>query len=443
MTRHLIAGLSLASTWLSGSAWRRSDSQVERHHDVDLYVELAQRAEQACLDFVFRPDTVFLDPHSQAMGPGTSALDPTLLLGCVARATRHIGVVTTLSTSFQDPFHIARMLESLQIISQGRAAWNLVTGLEGQGNFGHRPFLEAGARYRQAEESLQVVQALLRSYPADALRLNRADGLYADTQAIRPIDHQGTHFQVQGPLTLPAGRFGPVPIFQAGASDDGQAFAARHADAVFAATPTVDVARALRAGLRQRAEQAGRSAKEVRVLPGLSLYLATTRDAAQALFEQAHRHLGRTQRLAKLASILGIAVDGLPTERRLAPDDFPAPAQPVRSRTHAELLLRRIAHERPTLETLLALPEVVSSAHWQVVGTPADAVEHILAWQAADAIDGFIALPGGSLGSLDLFLEQVVPALQAAQRLSTSHTPGGLLARLRANNAIGVLQKQT
>jgi len=237
MNRPMTVGLSLASTWLSGCAWRRADSQAERHHDVDQYVELAQRAERAGLDFVFRPDTVFLDPGSQAQGPGTSALDPTLLLACVARATRHIGLVTTISTSFQEPFHIARTLESLQIISQGRAAWNLVTDLEGQGNFGHRPFLEAGSRYRQAEESLQVVQALLASYPADALRLDRESGLYADARAIQPIHHQGIHFQVQGPLTLPAGRFGRVPIFQAGASEDGQAFAARHADAVFAATP--------------------------------------------------------------------------------------------------------------------------------------------------------------------------------------------------------------
>ncbi|MDZ7939001.1 MAG: LLM class flavin-dependent oxidoreductase [Rhodoferax sp.] len=202
-------------------------------------------AERAYLDFVFRPDTVFLDPLSQAQGPGTSALDPTLLLTCLARATRHIGLVTTISTSFQEPFHVARSLESLQIISGGRAAWNLVTGLEGQGNFGHRPFLEASARYRQAEESLKIVQELLCSYPADALQIDRTNGLYAETQRILPIDHHGTYFQVQGPLTLPAGKFGQVPIVQAGASEDGRAFAARHAQAVFAATPTQKAQHAL------------------------------------------------------------------------------------------------------------------------------------------------------------------------------------------------------
>ena len=431
MTRRLIAGLSLASTWLSGSAWRRADSEVERHGDVDLYVDLARRAEQACLDFVFRPDTVFLDPASQAQGPGTSALDPTLLLACVARATRHIGVVTTVSTSFQEPFHIARTLESLQVLSAGRAGWNLVTGLEGQGNFGHRPFLEAAARYGQAEESLQVVQALWRSYPAQALRLARESGLYADTQAIQPIDHTGPHFRVQGPLTLPVGRYGRVPIFQAGASAEGRAFAARHADAVFAATPTLDAARELRIDLRRLAVQAGRGEHEVRVLPGLSLYLARSRSEAQALFEQAHAHLGRAQRLTKLASILGIPVDGLPTERRLGPEDFPEPAQAVRSRTHAELLRRRIASERPTLDALLVLPELVSSAHWQVVGTPADAVEQILAWQAADAIDGLIVLPGGSLDSLDLFLAEVVPKLQSSGCLRSAYAGSRLLDHLQ------------
>lgn len=432
MTRRLIAGLSLASTWLSGDAWRRADSQVERHLDVSLYVELAQRAERACLDFVFRPDTVFLDPLSQARGPGTSAIDPTLLLACVARATRHVGVVTTISTSFQDPFHIARTLESLQIISGGRAAWNLVTGLEGQGNFGHRPFLQAEARYRQAEECLRVVQALLLSYPADALRLDRDSGQYADPQAIRPIAHTGEYFQVQGPLTLPSGRFGRVPVFQAGASEEGRAFAARHADAVFAATPTQEAAQELRADLQRRAVDAGRSASDIRVLPGLSLYLGDSRSQAQELFDQANAHLGKAQRLAKLASILGMAVDHLPTARRLAPEDFPPSAQPVRSRTHAELLRRRIAAERPTLDALLSLPEVVSSAHWQVVGTPADAVEQILAWQAIEAIDGFIALPGGSLGSMDLFLRDAVPSLQAAGALRTSYSASRLIDHLKS-----------
>lgn len=425
--KKLIVGLSLASTWLSGSAWRRPDSQVERHSDVDLYVALAQRAEQACVDFVFRPDSVFLDPLSQARGPGTSALDPTLLLSCVARATEHIGLVTTMSTSFQEPFHIARMLETLQTISGGRAAWNLVTGLDGQGNFGHRPFLAADARYQQAEECLQVVQALLRSYPASAVLRDRDQGVYADAQAIRPIDHKGPHFQVQGPLTLPAGRFGRVPIFQAGASKEGRSFAGRHADAVFAATPTQEAAVELRTRLRHTAEQAGRGANDLSVLPGLSLFLADTRSEAQALFEETHAYLGRDQRLAKLASILGIDAHRLPTGRRLGLDDFSAPTQPVRSRTHAELLRRRIASDRPSLEALLNLPEVVSSAHWQVVGTPADAVEQILTWQTAGAIDGVIALPGGSLHSLELFLEQVVPALQAAGHMRGSYADGGFL----------------
>lgn len=158
---------------------------------------------------------------------------------------------------------------------------------------------------------------------------------------------------------------------------------------------------------------------------------------ALATLERHHRHAiggleqplqgahAHTQRLAKLASILGIALDGLPSDRRLGPEDFAAPTQPVRSRTHAELLLRRIANDRPTLENLLALPEVVSSAHWQVIGTPTDAVEQILAWRAADAIDGFIALPGGSLGSLALFLDQVVPTLQAAGVLKTAYRDAG------------------
>jgi len=428
--RNLSVGLSLATTWLSGSAWQRADSQVERHGDVDLFVSLAQQAEAACLDFVFRPDTVFLDPLSQAHGPGTSAMDPTLLLACVARATRHIGVVTTVSTSFSEPFHLARTLETLQHISGGRAGWNLVTGLEGQRNFGHRVFLEASERYRQAEECLSVVQALWGSHPHTAVQANRASGVYADVNAIRPIHHAGVHFQVEGPLSMPTGRFGRVPVFQAGASVDGRAFAARHADAVFAAAPTQEAARELRADLQGQALQAGRAARDVRVLPGLSLYLADTRAEAHDLCAQTHAHLGRAQRLAKLETVLGTPVAHLPTDRPLGPDDFPAPVQPVRSRTHEALLRQRIARDRPTLDALLQAPEVVSSAHWQVVGTPADAADEILAWYRAGALDGVIALPGGSLNSLHLFLQQVVPMLRAAGVFRSAYTGSRLLDHL-------------
>jgi FMN-dependent oxidoreductase (nitrilotriacetate monooxygenase family) len=431
-TRHrLRIGLSLAATWWSGSAWRRPDSQIERHADVDFYVDLARRAEQACLDFVFRPDTLFLDPQSQAQGPGTSAMDPTLLLACIARQTRHVGLVTTLSTSFEEPFQIARTIESLQLISGGRAVWNLVTGLDGQRNFGHRDFLAPQARYRQAEEALQVVQALWRSHPWAALRRDRASGVYADVQAIQPIRHTGEHFQVEGPLSLPTGQYGRVPIFQAGASAEGRAFAARHADAVFAATPTLDAAIELRGDLRRLAVQAGRDASCIRVLPGLSLYLAETREQAQTLFEQTHQHLDRSQRLAKLGAILGIRTDDLPDDRRLGPQDIPAPSQALRSRTHADLLRRRIETDRPTLQALLHTPEVVASAHWQIVGTPADAAEQILAWQDTDAIDGLIALPGGSLESLRLFLEEVVPRLQAAGCARQAYTGSSVLENLQ------------
>lgn len=434
--RSLCVGLSLATTWLSGSAWQRTDSQVEAHGDVDLYVYLAQQAEAACLDFVFRPDTVFLDPLSQLQGPGTSAMDPTLLLACVARATRHIGVVTTASTSFSEPFHLARTLETLQQISGGRAGWNLVAGLEGRRNFGHREFLPASDRYRQAEECLGVVRALWRSYPHAAVRADRASGVYAqvgvDVNAIHPIHHTGRHFQVEGPLSMPTGRFGRVPVFQAGASADGRAFAARYADAVFAATPTQEAACELRADLRQLAQQAARAASDVRVLPGLSLYLADTRTEAQDLYDQAHAHLGHAQRLAKLETILGTSVTHLPTDRPLGPDDFPTPAQPVRSRTHDALLRQRINRDRPTLDALLQAPEVLSSAHWQVVGTAADAAEEILTWHRAGAMDGVIALPCGSLNSLHIFLQQVVPLLRAAGVFRSAYAGSRLLDHLGA-----------
>ncbi|MDZ7939000.1 MAG: hypothetical protein U5M53_12260 [Rhodoferax sp.] len=148
----------------------------------------------------------------------------------------------------------------------------------------------------------------------------------------------------------------------------------------------------------------------MRLLPGLSLYLASTRSEAQDLFEEAHAHLGRAQRLAKLGGILGITIDGLPTDRPLGPRGLSRCTAAVRSRTHADLLRQRITSERPTLDALLTLPEVVSSAHWQVIGTPADAVEQVLSWQKAEAIDGSYRLARtAAWGHSDQFLDVMLP----------------------------------
>lgn len=406
--------MSLAPTWLSGEGWRRLDSNVEGIYASNFYVDIARRAEAAKLDFVFRPDSLFLDIAAIETGPGFGSLDPTLLLVAIARETRHIGLLTTVSTTFNPPFMVARQLQSLNWLSQGRAGWNIVTALDGHENFGLAAMPSGEERYRRAAEFTGIVRRLWASYPHEALRLEREGGRYADSSRVRPIDHAGADFSVKGPLNLPSYGDRPIPLFQAGASETGRDFAAGIADAIFASTPDQEAALELRTDLRKRAESQGRRAEAIRVLPGLSLYLAASRKQARDLFVETHVRADDGRKFKTIAAMTGLDLSHWPRDRRVTAADLPAVPPPVRSRTHAELLIRLIRNEAPTVAGLLVSPEASGSAHWRVIGTVEDAVEAITAWAGAGAIDGFVALPGGSVEAMHLTLEGVVPRLAEA-----------------------------
>ncbi|MFS8038929.1 NtaA/DmoA family FMN-dependent monooxygenase [Xanthobacter sp. AM11] len=418
--RTLHIGMSLAPTWLSGDAWRRADSGIEGHFSSDLYLDIARRAEAARLDFVFRPDTLFLDARAVEAGPGFASLDPTLLLAAIARETSRIGLLSTMSTTFYPPYVVARQIQSLNWLTNGRAGWNIVTALDGNENFGLPAMPSAQERYDRAAEFTQVVRALWASFPFEALRLDRAAGTYADAALVRPLDHEGTHFRVRGPLNLPAAR-APIPLVQAGASPEGRDFAAAVADAVFVSTPDREAAIDIRKDMNNRAQAQGRAHGDVLVLPGLSLYLAASRSEARELFAHTHARADRARKIAGIREMTGLDLSDWEETRPVTAADLPPAPAKVRSRTHAELLRRLIAREEPPLAELLRRPEVTGSAHWRIVGTVDDAVDEILDWAAAGAMDGFIALPGGCLDAVRLFLEGVVPRLVEAGRFRAAY----------------------
>jgi alkanesulfonate monooxygenase SsuD/methylene tetrahydromethanopterin reductase-like flavin-dependent oxidoreductase (luciferase family) len=271
---------------------------------------------------------------------------------------------------------------------------------------------------------------LWRSYPQEAVLADRASGRYADLARIRPIAHRGEHFSVQGPLNVPARAGGRIPLFQAGASEWGRDFAARMADAVFAATPDTECGQALRQDLRRRAATYGRAPGSIRVLPGLSLYLAPTRAQAQALHEATHAGRDASRKRHYIGQALGLDVERLDPAEPITAHMLGQPQAGLRSPTHVQLLRRLIEREQPCLREVLARPEANASAHWTVVGTVDDAAEAIRHRAEAGAADGFIALPGGAMQSLDLFVEEVMPRLAEmglARRAYASTTFAGNL----------------
>lgn len=425
----LCIGMSVAPTWLSGEGWRAPGSGIEDLYSSDLALRIALRAEAAHVDFVFRPDACFLPLGMMEQSFGFSSLDPTLLMAAIARETTRIGLVTTVSTTFGHPYNVARQLMSLHWLSRGRAGWNVVTALQGNENFGLPDMPSSEARYARASEFTDIVRRLWGSFPAPALLVDREGGRYADTDLILPIDHHGADFSVRGPMNLPEYPGPRIPLMQAGGSAIGIDFAARVADMVFAMTPDLASASAMRARLSQRAAAHRRHPRDIRMLPGLSLYLGATRAEARDLFLATHRRVTRAQRIARVLEATGLDLTDWPGDRRIGPRDLPAHAAP-RNRSHYELLRRAIEADGPTVDALLERPEVLASVHWQVIGTVDDAMAEIVRWFEAGAIDGFIAVPGGAPRSLDLTLEELLPRLAEAGLFRRSYSGDTLLEHL-------------
>ncbi|WP_405174145.1 NtaA/DmoA family FMN-dependent monooxygenase [Paenibacillus sp. FSL H8-0261] len=409
--RQLCIGLSLNATWMKGDGWRHPDSGVEKMGSIEYYIDLAKMAENSKLDFLFRADYLYVSPQMLGDSSNFGSPDPALFFAAIARETERIGLVTTISTTFNPPYVVARQLQSLHWLSNGRAGWNIVTSIEGADNFSDSPMPSPEERYAKAKEFTDVVCKLWESFPNEAIVIDRQSGMFSDKDKVTAINHSGEFFSVKGALTLPAHRSGTPPLFQAGASDIGRNFASSVADAIFAAMPDIESGVELRNDLRKRAAEQGRDPDAIRVLPGLYFFLADTREEALELHKTAHANLSLERRHASLKSVLGLDLTDYSIDRRVTADMLPDPNQAVRSRTHAELLRRYIIKNQPTVKEILDRPEVVGSAHWVSVGTVEDVLNDIIERFEAGAMDGFIALPGGSEQSMELFFEKLVPKL--------------------------------
>ncbi|MBK5448389.1 NtaA/DmoA family FMN-dependent monooxygenase [Bacillus sp. TH22] len=428
--KQLCIGLCLIS--------RKKEQENKFDSGIDEQVELARLAEKAKLDFVFKADYLVTHPDLIARNKGNVILDPTLLFTAIAYATEKIGVVTTASTSFYPPYILARQLQSLNWISNGRVGWNIVTSIDGAENFGETGMPPSEERYAKAAECTDLVRKLWRSHPYEVLKEDNADVI---REMVQPIEHRGEHFEVKGPLNVPQHISGEMPLFQAGASESGRNFAASVADAIFAAMPDVESGIELRQDLRRRAEKHGRKQDDIRVLPGLYFFIGDTYEEALEMHRQAHQHLTREKRCALLEMVLGLDVRGIPLESKVTEHMLPSRNQTVRSKTHAELLRNFIIKNEPTVEQILERPEIVGSAHWVAIGTPQDVFKQIIERFEAGALDGFIAIPGGPPKSLDLFFSEVIPLFVRAGVFREEYTGSTLREHLEGTLSNTLLLK--
>ncbi|EIV94901.1 NtaA/DmoA family FMN-dependent monooxygenase [Frankia sp. QA3] len=387
-------------------AWRWPGSDPLAFARIEGYLEVAKIAERGRLDSIFLADVPGLHADIDDY-PQLNGLEPTLILTAMATVTERIGLVGTASTTFNEPFNIARRFRALDLISHGRAGWNAVTtsGPRVSANFvAQEP--SSQTRYARAEEFVAVVLDLWRSWAPDALVADVESGRYADMARIRPIDHQGTFFSVRGPLSLPPSEQGYPVLYHAGVSDEVRTLTARTGEAMFTAVVDLDTARADLDVVRSRAAGLGRPPDSVRFLPGLVTSVGgTEREALER--RQALDELSDPRgSLRALAAQLGLPADDLELDRPVPP-------------TLRESLVHVRGHARPFARLAAAghtVRDIIrrggGGGHVVAVGDPEQVADVIETWFAAGVVDGFTLMPDVTVDGLPALVDQVVPILR-------------------------------
>ncbi|HMN78431.1 MAG TPA: NtaA/DmoA family FMN-dependent monooxygenase, partial [Burkholderiaceae bacterium] len=357
------------------SAWRLDGADPNAFAKVEHYVQIARIAEAGTLDAIFLADQAAI--ADQIHFRPITALEPTVLLASVAAATTHLGVIGTASTSYNEPYNIARRFATLDHVSGGRAGWNIVTtaDLPSARNFGREDVPDHARRYARADEFTRIVKALWDSWDDDAFIGDKAGGRFIDPAKVHPIAHRGEFFAVQGPLNLPRPPQGHPVLVQAGGSGDGRELAARHAEAVFSASQTLEESRDYRRDLNERAARHGRGAHAVKVLAGLTTIIGATEADAIRRRNELVDAIPYDYSLTRLAGILGIGPDRLDLDGPL-PDDLPLPGGGNGNHTFFQATLALARRQRLTTRELTR--ELAGGGgHRVIVGTPEQIADDI------------------------------------------------------------------
>ena len=422
MQRQIHINLFIYTRGHHEAAWRHPRASPLPITDLDYYIDCARKAEAAHFDSIFLADTLNI-PDEVERTAARLWLEPLTTLGALAATTSRIGLIATASTTYCEPFNLARQLASLDHASRGRVGWNIVTTFNAAAsrNFSNAGRLNHAERYGRGEEFLEVAKALWDSWSDDAVLDDRAGGRFVRAGSIRPINHVGESYQVAGPLNLPRCPQGHPVIVQAGSSESGIDFAARLAEAVFTAHLEKAKAQAFYRDLKERAAAAGRNTDQVLILPGLSPMIAGTEAEAlrlqRELYDLNDPEIGR-KRLSERFD--GHDFSHLPLDRPLSVEDFPDPQENEGWRSRTELILGAVKREKLTLRQLLG-KLAGGRGHFVTAGTPEQIADMMIDWVDTRAADGFNLMPPVLPYMLEVFAAEVVPILQRRGRFRTRY----------------------
>jgi FMN-dependent oxidoreductase (nitrilotriacetate monooxygenase family) len=420
-TRQLHFNAFLMSSGHHEAAWRLPGSDPFATFKLDYWRNLAKIAERATFDSVFLADGPALW-HSAKHRPA-GALEPTVLLTALAGATSHVGLIATASTTYNDPYNLARRFASVDHVSGGRAGWNIVTTAERTSaqNFGLDERPGHRERYRRAAEFVDVSVRLWDSWEDGAEVGDKAAGIYADVERVHPIEYEGAYFRVRGPLNVSRCPQGRPLLVQAGSSEDGRAFAARYAEAVFTAQQTLQDGQAFFADMKQRVRSLGRDPDMIKILPGLVPVIGSTEAEALALSDELEELIIPEYGRAQLAKVLEVPAEILELDRGLPPEVLDRPAAVEGAQSRYQLIADLGRRENLTVRQIISRLGG-GRGHRTFTGTPEQVAQTIQEWFDAGAADGFNVMPPAMPSGLEAFAEHVIPILRKRGLFRTEYT---------------------
>lgn len=423
--RQIKLGAFIPTTSQHVAGWRLPSSRPEEMLNIDYAIELAQTAERGLFDAYFLADGLSTSwshgaskyEKSLSYNDKMAGFEPLTLFSALSAVTKHIGFIATASTMYEEPYLLARKYASLDHISKGRAAWNVVTTCSEvtARNFGMQKHPDPATRYARADEFIEVTQKLWDSWEDDAFVCDKNSGQFLDPQKKHEPLHTGQFFNVQGSLNVPRSPQGYPVIVQAGQSEEGRELAAKHAEVVFTVQQQLESAQAFYRDVKQRLKKYNRDADDLKIMPGVSIFVAKTEQEAQAKYDFLNSLIHPDVGIGLLSGLAG-NID-------LSQFDLNAPFPQLDHATinSRQQLMIEIAHEHNF--SIRQFYEFVASArgHWTLIGTPEQIVDQLQLWFENEAADGFNVLPPSTPAGLDDFVEFIVPELQRRGLFRTAY----------------------
>lgn len=393
------------------AGWRHPEANANTDISFEDTARIVRKVETAKFDLLFLADFMAVDTESNARQHMTwqAYLEPITLLSALAAVTTHIGLVGTATSSYNEPFHVARKFASLDHISHGRAGWNLVTTVNGgeAGNFGRDAHYAHADRYKRAHEFAEVVRGLWDSWDDDAFLRDKERGLYYDPSKLHTLNHKGEHFSVRGPLNIARPPQGRPVIVQAGSSEPGKDLAAETAEVIFTAQNEIEEGRAFYADIKERMRRYGRHADEVKILPGLAVIVGRTEEEAREKLALLNALTPPEVGVRMLSGMIDVDLTGYDVDGPL-PDVLPA----TNGGKARQALIHAMAKREGLTIRDLYTKMITSRGHGFVIGSVRQVADYIEEWFERRAFDGFSLMPQYLDGGVDDFVELVVPELQ-------------------------------